>query len=60
MTYYVIAEINIGKIIIVGKFDLLGMNKKHIVQIQTNKIVNNSFFIYILLEKIEKKILNKL
>ena len=60
MTYFVIAEINIGKIIIVGKFDLLGMNKKHIVQIQTNSIVNNSFFIYILLEKIEKKILNKL
>ena len=58
MTYFVIAEINIGKIIIVGKFDLLGMNKKHIVQIQTNSIVNNSFFIYILLEKIERKLHN--
>ena len=34
----------------VGKFDLLGINKKKILQKHTNISVNNCVFIYIFLE----------
>ena len=34
----------------VGKFDLLGINKKKILQKHTNISVNNCVFIYIILE----------